>query len=295
MDSAARTRVKLLELGARDTTACIFCGDTPTTKEHIFPVWMHKLMPAREPGKAASFAALQYRDRSEFLHGKMAGDIRDWQIRCVCGGTATSCNAGWMKAIEDAVEPVLTRLIEDDEVRLLPADQARIASWAVLKAMVVHHRSSHHMRRRQLRRTGRPPDGWSVWIGRYVGDDRPNSFVSRPFAVDHPGAGGSGRRVVRYGHATTQVVQHLLLHVVNSPMLDFPQRWRFGLPGGQPLRGNLLRIWPRSETSIQWPLRSLDDRDARAVADGLSEAIQRIGRANPDALRDIPARRLLYG
>lgn len=294
MDSAARTTVKLLELALRDTAACIFCGTTPTTKEHIFPRWMHSHMPPRESGKAASFMALLHRDRSEFLHAKMPGDIRDWQIKCVCGGSSTSCNAGWMKAIEDASEPVIAKLMAGEELRLFPADQEKIAAWAVLKAMVVHHRSSHHLRRRQLRRTGQPPAGWAVWIGHYKGDERPNSFVSRPFAVDRP-AGTSGRRSLGFGHATTQVVQHLLVHVVNSPMLDFPHRWRFALPGGQPLRGSLLRIWPKSDTSIPWPLGTLDDRDARAVAYGLSEAIQRVGRMHPEALRDIPAKRLLYG
>ena len=154
-------------------THCVFCGSPTLTKEHVFSRWSHRLMPPRERGRASSFRAMQYAEHSESAVHKFPGAMRDWQIRCVCGGTQQTCNGGWMKHIEDAARPALARLIRGESTRLQVTEQRIVATWAVLKSMISEYhpgenQTTHHGHRRELMRRKLPPArGWGVWIGYY--------------------------------------------------------------------------------------------------------------------------------
>jgi len=160
MKRADRTKVKLLKMTRRNTARCIFCGASPTTQEHVFSQWTQKYMLPRRAGKAASYIAVEYADKVESANLKMAGELRDWQIKCVCA----SCNNGWMSQLDTAAEPVMKPLILRKRERLSAKDCRIIATWSVLKSMVVHHRIVHHLRRKKLKTDCKPPKGWSVWI-----------------------------------------------------------------------------------------------------------------------------------
>jgi hypothetical protein len=111
--------------------------------------------------------SIQHVDKTDFINDlRMSGPVRDWQIKCVCGGTNNSCNNGWMRGIENAANPIMTPLIRGDAALLSPADQTTIATWAVLKAMVVHHEFIPRKMRKKFATTRHPSPEWSVWIGR---------------------------------------------------------------------------------------------------------------------------------
>jgi hypothetical protein len=130
-------------------------------------------MAPRPKGKAISRVGTLYLDRDETTTRKLSGQLRDWQIKCVCGGSHLTCNGGWMKGIEDQAKPILVPLILGNANRLQPGDQAIIATWAIPKVMVseydsISHVTTHWTQRRRMRTRQLPPEkGWGVWIGHY--------------------------------------------------------------------------------------------------------------------------------
>jgi hypothetical protein len=228
-------------------------------------------------GKAESVVAIAHPDRVEYVRTKIP-QIRDWQIRCVCGGDDTSCNNGWMRRLDEAVDPIMTPLILGQETRLSEIDQRTIAAWAVLKVMVADHSHVHHKQRKQIKRRRRPPAGWSVWIGHYERKTMKEEWLSRPFPVVRDAVFAKRKSKSTFSansNATTQIIKHLLIHVVHVPIPTFGRRWRFTSEKGRPLSGNLFRIWPISGVSIKWPSGALTDTDAVYVANAIFEAVQR--------------------
>lgn len=229
-----------------------------------------------------------YFDRSERALIKRLGDIRDWQIGCVC---EPRCNNGWMRQqVEEIARPIMIPLITGHHhftgqpIRLTPREQKAIATWAVLKAMIAEFDSlgwvtTHHMQRKQFMRTLSPPRrGWSVWIGHYVRAQWQPFWSSTPFFY------GSEKQIARFpdlrprfynSHISTQVVGQLFIHVIRSPAIKFINNWRFTTPD----RGSVFRIWPPSEISLNWPGTTMTDRDADYVASAMATFLSERGRA----------------
>ena len=264
-------------------TKCVFCGSTNLNHEHVFSKWTHRFLAPRKPGRARSFVGTQFADRVIGQEIKLPGQVRDWQVKCVCGGRHHTCNNGWMREIENRARPVLIPLIEGDEHRLYPPQQKIIATWAILKAIVGeyggrHVVNVHHKQRKYLKTHSLPPkNGWGVWIGSYYRANYRPEWVSRPFLLITKDVRSQVKdETATYYNscASTQIVGKLFIHVVHSPMPDFIRRLHFHPPE----RGTLFRIWPDSETSIKWPSRALSDRDADSVSDGIATLLTEIKR-----------------
>jgi hypothetical protein len=221
------------------------------------------------------------------------GDIRHWKVDCVCHAR---CNNGWMRPqIEDTAKPYLIPLIQGKECRIFPAAQARIAAWAVLKAMVAEwnvsgHATTNHMHRKYLMRHHLPPrNGWGVWIGDFESDERRHDseryhplWEAHPFLLLPPRFDQLRLdRVATYynSQASTQVLGRLFIHVLRSPMPNLIPRWKFNLPN----HGSLFRIWPPTQTSIVWPGKTLTDLDAIVFSNAFMNFMLNIQQ------RDIPA------
>jgi hypothetical protein len=134
MKRAIRRRVNLIERTTRlDTQACIFCGSTKLTREHIFPRWTHAFLPPRSNSRATVRISVQHKDRTDLVDDlRLSGPLRDWQIKCVCGNYRGSCNNDWMSGIERLAQPIMEPMLRGERVRLSEADQKVIATWAIL-------------------------------------------------------------------------------------------------------------------------------------------------------------------
>jgi hypothetical protein len=144
--------------------------------------------------------------------------------------------------------------------------------------MVAHHAYVHHTQRKQMRARHEPPRQWNVYIAAYGGKAIDCHWLVRPLVFDLP---GSRRRPNRTGavpnsHATTQIINNLLIHVVKIPIDDFGINWKWRDHAGAPLRGAVLRIWPPTGQSIIWPQKPLTVREAQLVADGVDVATRRL-------------------
>ncbi len=279
---------------ANETATCIFCGTTPTTREHVFPRWSHRHLGPRQNLRIKSFQGVQFYDHSVSRVFKMHGQMRDWQIKCVCGGTDRSCNSGWMNALEDKAQPILTHLILGHQKRISSQEQSIIAAWAALKAMVAENTqggfvTTHHMQRKYLAKHSVAPKlGWGIWIGHYERHDWLPEWVSRPFLL-LPDAVVKRKksRVATYfnSNTSTQVIGKLFIQTIRSLMPDLIGRWRWSTPDG----GVLFRIWPPSQFSIAWPSRALSDRDADYAAAAFGNFVLDTGKKAVAAAKAIAA------
>jgi len=258
-----RDKITLLAQTDRDTARCIFCGRSPTTREHVFAQWTHKYMPPPKPGRAKSHIAIQYPDRVAGSPFKLPGAIRDWQVKCVCG----PCNNGWMSRLETEAEPVMEPLFLGQRTRLFEKDCKTIATWAVLKSMVVHNKWVHHTRRKFLKRHKKPPNDWGVWIGNYERQAWEGEWLSWPVSV-RADAETSPKRVSAYNaHITIQMIQNLYIHVTNLPYENFARKFKFRRPDGSALP--VIRIWPSDGTRVLWPQSRLLDDDAMMASEAV--------------------------
>jgi hypothetical protein len=264
----------------RAPTVCIFCGSPDLTAEHVFSKWTHKFMTPRSKGRAIAYRGMQFPTRSDTSQYRLPGQVRDWKIKCVCG----ACNNGWMRRLENACKPIMMPLILGQPSRLNPDQQAMIATWAVLKAIISEYGESvraipHHSQRKYLKNRIRPPINWAVWIGSYARQNWKAEWVSRPFLLLPTvlAKRRSSPHATHFNsHVTTQVIGKLFIHVAHTPMPTFIERWRFAPPQG----GALFRIWPRPAFSIKWPARALTDNDAAYTSNAITEFILDIQREN---------------
>ncbi|UYN95905.1 MAG: hypothetical protein KIT25_02880 [Enhydrobacter sp.] len=259
---------------------CIFCGFAgKLTREHVMSRWTHKrYLPPRTMRKYRQLRATAQRQSTTFKIGKVAGDIRDWQVLCVCEKT---CNNGWMrKHVEDMARPILKELIAGKPLMLTPEMQAKIASWAALKVMVAEygigeHVTTHHTQRKRMMRRQLPPDrGWGVWLGAYKRGAWPNYWTSTPFLL-LPDARAAARpdKIATYynSQASTLAIGELFVVVLRSPKEDLPRRFPFRPPD----KGTLFRIWPPTTTNIRWPGKVMSDRDADYTAHAFKDFMEK--------------------
>ena len=290
MKRLIRRKLKLLDLAKNlNTENCIFCSRPGTTKEHVFSKLFHKYLDSLQAERADAIVTT-LGHTSEQTTFKMRGPMRDWKVKCVCGGTITSCNNGWMRELDKEMDSVASRLMrlppeEDLPFRLFEPAQKIIATWAIMKVMVVHHTIIHHMQRKQMKEKVNPPNGWVVWIGYYKrsgnwwGEWTPRSF---PVIRDDLLARRRSKVAKANSIATTIVLQNLFIHVAYCRDRRLVTKWRFtaNIEGG-PLTGNLLKIWPPLGYSIVWPPVRLTDQDAIVISDailhGIMAAARRLG------------------
>jgi hypothetical protein len=261
---------------------CIFCGyNGKLTSEHIWSRWTHKYIP-RQTKYYRSISATTHPEKTDFKIFRRMGDIIDWKVKCVCG---VHCNNGWMRQkLDEPAIPIVTALIEEQSIRLTPEDQAKVASWATLKAMVAEfdinsHVVTHHTHRKYLMSHHVPPKkGWTVWIGHHVRTPAGKFHWGSFPALILPGrvvAKRKSKKATYYNSAaTSQLIGQLFIQVMRSPHHDLVSKWRFDTPNG----GILFRIWPPSEASIVWPSRSMSGRDVDYAIGALKAWLESISR-----------------
>lgn len=120
-------------------TACIFCdGHGKKSKEHIWPVWMHKHLKVNGDGNHTS-EAHTYENKKHLGSEKTErqGDLTTKKLRVVC----QQCNSGWMSFLESSVKPIMIRMLALEAMVLKPVEQELLARWFTMKAIVGEYAS----------------------------------------------------------------------------------------------------------------------------------------------------------
>lgn len=105
---------------------CLFCGIPIRGKrsvEHVIPQWLIKHLQIENIEIAPAVLDIHT--------GKFRDERRHSIGRFLAGRVCSTCNHGWMSALEQATQPILTRLIADQQelVNLTNPEKFTLARW----------------------------------------------------------------------------------------------------------------------------------------------------------------------
>lgn len=228
----------------RAASGCIFCGNRPLTKEHIFPRWLAKILTAEVVGSHVS----SIRTQRSVAGGSSvqewpAADVASFVARVVCG----ECNSGWMSEMEAQAQSVLETMVRGEKTTLMPVNQLDLAAWTTLKSYIVEYALGDEIvaadvDRRSLMSAGHPSAGVPVRIGAIQRSGIPNSITRCVYNV-----GREGRRE-GLAACTTFALGCVVLQACHG--LGVTIDWT--TTGSRP-RGDHLPVNPPCPGDVQWP------------------------------------------
>lgn len=121
---------------SKPSKQCIFCNKTAGSKEHIWPTWMHELLPPQEAKhrrRAVSYNPFD--GHSELGRGETPGALTSIRVRAVC----SDCNNGWMNRLEAQARPFLTAIVTAQPIALDWPQMHIVAKWLAMKTIVIEH------------------------------------------------------------------------------------------------------------------------------------------------------------
>lgn len=257
---------------------CIFCGGGGLTKQHVWPDWIKNVLPRagsehiqhtigikmKPPNFAILIPGLRFRK----------GHTGVRKIRNVC----KYCNSGWMSQLENAAKPHLSKLILGDDTTIENNHQLSIAAWTVMTSIIAEFTdrptaSIPAAHRQLLKASGRPPEGWIIWIGSYYGTEWRQRYK-------HHGLTCIDTSVMSFTQAasckpgcntqtSTFVMGELFIHTLSSTLSDLHMLDFTGETGEA-----LIRIWPPYRENIKWPRpKVISDVHADFIADAFFQSL----------------------
>lgn len=257
---------------------CIFCGlafgpERPRSKEHIWPKWMHSLLPEKQ-GAQRLFAETEpigTRPFGRVLH-------KHFKPQVVC----EPCNNRWMSHLEIATKPILLPLMLGEAQHINSDAQATLATWACLKSMVAEFsdpatRATSAADLKRMYDEHLPPPQATLWIGEHAGTEWTTRYRHQGMRISH-GVVRPGDGSLPNGQVTTFAVGRVIFH-----LLTLPDGFLYGgVPVSQgPIAECIGQIYP-STPPFDWPFaRTLTDADALDLGDKMTEAYKYVVEGAP--------------
>lgn len=117
---------------------CIFCERAATTGEHFWPKWMRPLLRGHSFTHSIESSLDASQKGSPFAENTRRtrqGSPEHTKFKVVC----STCNNGWMNAVEKANRHYLTPLVKGERATLTAITRRSIAEWIYLKTLVLSH------------------------------------------------------------------------------------------------------------------------------------------------------------
>lgn len=254
---------------------CIFCGETSTTKEHLFPQWMREYVPETSyPAKHEQFEVRREVDTGHQLYvtqkGKLerAGDRRSRSLRVVCG----CCNNGWMSRLQVEAKPLLLLFLQGKWKPITKIDQEILARWAVMFTIVRERvsfeggvnnemtpsESAILQSDRDFMRVNNkiPTKNWCVSIGSF--GPRPANCLSITRRFDLNKQTGINTFDCSHFQSTVLAAGNLFMHIFSATN-DSLFRHAFAASKSFYKRFPLQRIWPISGVKTTVGIKKRED------------------------------------
>jgi hypothetical protein len=102
------------------------------------------------------------------------GDARSQKLKVVC----ERCNNGWMSALQNRTEPILSPLLAKQRKVLSPQKQGVLAAWTTMVAMiydttVAEYAATTDEQRVAFMEDQKPPQFWAFWCAPFDGVSAP--------------------------------------------------------------------------------------------------------------------------
>lgn len=223
---------------------CIFCGQRPLTKEHIYGQWLKQLslQASQKTDHMTSFVqpGIGRQQIKTMAKGKLHrnGAPYSHQLRVVC----RSCNNGWLSQIQEQAKPVLTELVEGKWPKFDNVTMLNVSLYSTMVTMVLEFADMNTIatpaiERRQFFETKNPLSNWQVLIGLCDGTLDPGSMWHRAAILAE--SNSQVRTVPKPNAQTTTVcLGKCLIHTVSSPQPFLPAPDEYAILLG------IRRIWP---------------------------------------------------
>jgi hypothetical protein len=238
---------------------CIFCKeDKPLTRQHVWPAWLEKLFPHPQKSATNFFQTQENRTSAHGISISTRTKIRQGYLlsvkyRKVCA----QCNNVWLSGLEEAVKPIVEKLISGIESELTSEDQSSLALWISIVAIMAELTHPENMGipasvPNRVYQSKSPLPFSRIYLGQYLGSEyAPYRYRHRAGVLISPQAFHQGLTTQKIPNCQTSVfVLGELLVVVDSTdeehYSDFAQT-RTG--AASPLS----QIHPLSSNSIRWP------------------------------------------
>jgi hypothetical protein len=221
--------------------ACIFCGGTPTTVEHVLSrKWLAELMPGQRSFTThmtrSEESGEQVKRTFRSKSGKGGGGSHP--VNCACA----PCNNGWMQDLDNELRPALTAFVRGDRGTLEIAGCRVFATWATKIALLIDEMWNPPVLDRDFKRSfganPAPPERWTFFTAvRTHSDDRSHlrAITLGPSpSSDHIEAVVFTFRVL---HLAVQVLAPIEPVVLRHNLVSRPY---------------VQQVWPRL-TPLRWP------------------------------------------
>jgi hypothetical protein len=245
--------------------ACIFCGGSPVTAEHVWPRWIAKYLP---DAKAEHYVVVEAEGREEAVEYRGERVPFSTTVRCVC----KPCNEGWMAELERTAEHELHAMIEGRAQTLHEWRQSIAATWAFKTAIMVEQaqadlRAIPTEVYRLFRQYLTAPPFSQVWLALYAGDS-PHFYgrgsmrlvITAPAGVAVPDDLTAYGACLQVGALAFRLFGHL---IQNGPR---------NVPTGR-LADALVQIRP-TVARAEWPLGlAVDDNGLHMLVKSMGEDV----------------------
>lgn len=203
----------------KEKRACLFCGNTELTREHIFAQWLLDELNIRK---------IKMGMQHYTFYGQKISERPLTPNSLINGLICRECNNGWLSQIEGHVKPVLIALLKypsENLSTLLKEQHNLLSMWAYKTAMILNHASNYrnivpkrHFRYIYMHR--RIPENVTVLMGITKNTAELDWVQSQ--GVMHSGyTSVSDNPRFQDIYKITIQIEHLLLKVIYSPFYDY--------------------------------------------------------------------------
>lgn len=250
---------------------CVFCRSTgKKSKEHLWPVWMHELLPLAGDGNNVSeMNTFKWKEQIGAQKQKRQGHLTTKKLRVVC----QSCNSGWMSELESEAKPILTKILTNEKFELCVQKQEILARWITLKSIIGEHseQDTHvtpHEERDLFRAAKKIPEYFAIYIGSHNAEsDTAWLRISQAIALAPEGPSPPLGNLKRNMQSIAFICGPLFVYVLAIRENGIEPTEFLRLP-------KLMRIFPNQSDVIKWPptdiLTSRDMGVAAWALDGMT-------------------------
>lgn len=170
----------------QDRGACIFCGGSGLSKEHIWPQWLTKYLNHPTVSRTVVASSMQrgvgrFNKTVQKKQGKMGSVSR----RVVC----RKCNGGWMSELQNLAKPYILPLVSGKPFLLDVNGQRIVSLWVMMTVIMAEYIDSNHraitdddkkcLYAFKEDKSIAVPDNWRIWLAFYVGGRSIQKIVHR--------------------------------------------------------------------------------------------------------------------
>jgi len=243
--------------------ACIFCERAKPlvtiTKEHLFSRWVDRILTPELLGPDRSFERTTAGPDGLAMSKTWPTEvIAAIEATVVCGSSADGCNGGWMGDLDGQVRHLIEPMMLGKPRTLSPEEQVTIATWAVMKSMVLEFVWGTEQAivfpqeaRMFVYRQQRPPANMQIRIAAVESHGRPALIFRRVYRL-RPQAPAS-KTLPGLASCSTFVLGCLVVQVYGTPSIP-------SAAPATPHRPSYFVIYPSTGSAISWPPpEALDD------------------------------------